>query len=149
MPCSSGPSGHSLPTSIPCDDWPETRTRNADVTAMTTTVGAHDAKAHLSEYLHAASRGERIVVEQRGKPVAALVSIEDLRRLEQLDPHPVEQVLPAGHGEAAKEAQYRRAMEEAGLIVQYPSGEPVPREAYQPIEIEGPPLSEQIIADRR
>jgi hypothetical protein len=40
-------------------------------------------------------------------------------------------------------------MEEARLIVQYPTGEPVPREAYQPIENRGATAFWEIIADRR
>ncbi len=30
-------------------------------------------------------RGERVILERRGKPVAAIVSLEDLRRLEELE----------------------------------------------------------------
>ncbi len=41
----------------------------------------------LSELLaRVAYARERVVVERKGKPMAALVSIEDLRRLEALDP---------------------------------------------------------------
>lgn len=43
----------------------------------------------------------------------------------------------------------RRSMEEAGLIVQWRSGPVVPRSDYQPVVIAGPPLSEQLIAERR
>ena len=40
-------------------------------------------------------------------------------------------------------------MEKAGLVTQWPTGEPVPISERQPIAVEGPPLSEQIIAERR
>lgn len=43
-------------------------------------------KAHLSEFIGRVAYGrERLLVLRRGKPVAALVSVEDLRRLEALD----------------------------------------------------------------
>ena len=45
-----------------------------------------EVKARLSEYVSlSASRGDRIVITRRGKPVAALVSLEDLRTLSQAD----------------------------------------------------------------
>lgn len=45
------------------------------------TVGVAEAKAKLSELLgQVAHRGERIVLQRRGKPVAALVPMEDLER---------------------------------------------------------------------
>jgi prevent-host-death family protein len=47
------------------------------------TVGVAEAKAKLSELLgQVLHKGERIVVRRRGKPVAALVPIEDLERTE-------------------------------------------------------------------
>lgn len=46
-------------------------------------VGAAEAKAHFSDLMaRVAHGGERFVVERRGKPVAALVGMEDLERLE-------------------------------------------------------------------
>ena len=43
-----------------------------------------EIKASLSEYLNRAAYGrERIVVVSRGKPKAAIIGIEDLRRLEE------------------------------------------------------------------
>ncbi|CAN5671809.1 hypothetical protein BH24ACT21_BH24ACT21_10440 [soil metagenome] len=99
-------------------------------------VGTHEAKTHLSEYLNRVHyRGERIVIERHGKPVAALVGMEDLERLEE----PSE----------SDEDRYRRALEEAGIKVTYPTGERVPRERRRLIEVKGRPLSEQIIAERR
>ncbi len=98
-------------------------------------VGTYEAKTHLSEYLNRVRYGgERIVIERHGKPVAALVSTEDLARLESS----AEDV----------EERYRRALKEAGIEVTYPSGKRVPRERRR-IQVEGIPLSEQLIADRR
>lgn len=48
-----------------------------------------DAKKHLSELMsRVAYNQERFIIERRGKPMAALVSIEDLARLEQDTPAP-------------------------------------------------------------
>lgn len=45
-----------------------------------------DVKARLSEFISRVAFGrERLIVLRRGKPMAAMVSIEDLRRLEALD----------------------------------------------------------------
>lgn len=46
---------------------------------MVKKVSASEAKAQLAELvLGVAYRGDRVVIERRGKPVAALVSVEDL-----------------------------------------------------------------------
>ncbi|MGQ9554246.1 MAG: type II toxin-antitoxin system Phd/YefM family antitoxin [Anaerolineae bacterium] len=50
------------------------------------TVSVKEAKAALSEYLNRAAYGqERIIISSRGKAKAALISIEDLRRLEEAE----------------------------------------------------------------
>jgi prevent-host-death family protein len=49
-------------------------------------VSVADAKSHLSELISRSAHGhERIVITRRNKPVAALVSLDDLQRLEQQD----------------------------------------------------------------
>lgn len=104
-------------------------------------VGTHEAKTHLSEYLNRVRYGgERIVIERHGKPVAALVSTEDLARLEE------------GPSRSAEE-KYREALEEAGVRVTWTgeveeTTERVPRKR-QLVKARGVPLSEQIIRDRR
>jgi prevent-host-death family protein len=114
---------------------------------MSTRVGVHEAKTHFSEYLNrAAYRGERIVVERHGKPVGALVSVADLRRLEASDGGGGE---GGAAGEAARQGRFRRLLEEAGLVVQWSTGDPGPLSEYRPIAVQGPPVSEQIIAERR
>jgi prevent-host-death family protein len=51
-----------------------------------TTTSISELKSALSEFLNrAAYGGERIIVSSRGKPKAAVISIEDLRRLEELE----------------------------------------------------------------
>jgi prevent-host-death family protein len=48
------------------------------------TVGAAQAKAHFSAILaRVAFGGEQYVIERRGKPLAALVSMDDLEKLRQ------------------------------------------------------------------
>jgi prevent-host-death family protein len=45
-----------------------------------------DVRNTLSDFLNRASyRGERIIIERRGKPVAALVPLSDVERLEELE----------------------------------------------------------------
>jgi prevent-host-death family protein len=51
---------------------------------MARRIGAAQAKAHLSDLMVRVARtGEPFLIERRGKPVAALVSVDDLERLEQ------------------------------------------------------------------
>ncbi len=50
------------------------------------TVSVANAKSHLSELIAKSSFGhERFVITRRNKPVAALVSLEDLQAIEQLE----------------------------------------------------------------
>lgn len=59
------------------------------VTMKVTTIGAFDAKTHLSQLLDRVERGEEIEITRRGQPVARLVPCEakhdgeSLRRLVQ------------------------------------------------------------------
>ena len=50
---------------------------------MAEKIRVTEAKAHLSALMaRAGYGGERFVIERRGKPLAALVGVEDLERLE-------------------------------------------------------------------
>ena len=52
---------------------------------MTSTT-VSEARNNLPELLNRVGEGqERILIERHGKPIAALVSLEDLRRLEALE----------------------------------------------------------------
>lgn len=98
-------------------------------------VGTYRVKTHLSEYLNRVRYGgERIVIERHGKPVAALVSTQDLERIEA----PSED----------DEERFHRALAEAGIRVTRPTGKPSKRERRL-IEVRGKPLSQQIVDDRR
>jgi prevent-host-death family protein len=45
-----------------------------------------DVRNTFSDYLNRASyQGERIIIERRGKPIAALVPLADIERLEELE----------------------------------------------------------------
>ena len=45
-----------------------------------------EIKSHLSEFLAVSHKeGKRIIVTKRGKPYAAIISIDDLTNLEQMD----------------------------------------------------------------
>ncbi|MBI2478466.1 MAG: type II toxin-antitoxin system Phd/YefM family antitoxin [Planctomycetia bacterium] len=49
-------------------------------------VSIREVRDNLADVLNRASyRGERIILERRGKPVAAIVSIEDVELLERLE----------------------------------------------------------------
>jgi prevent-host-death family protein len=51
---------------------------------MTESVSVAEAKSRFSELVNRASYGrERFLIERRGKPVGAIVSAEDLARLEE------------------------------------------------------------------
>lgn len=58
---------------------------------MTKTVSAAQAKAQLSALVaEVAYGGDHVVIERRGKPLAALVSISDLERLQEGQPSAME-----------------------------------------------------------
>ncbi len=47
------------------------------------TVGIRELKAKLSEYVRRAANGERIVISDRGRPVAHLVGLGSVSTIEQ------------------------------------------------------------------
>lgn len=115
---------------------------------MATRIETHEAQEHFSEYLdRTASRGERILVERCGRPLAALVSVEDLIRLESLEQSAANR--DAHTVQTAAETPLAQAMKAAGIVVQPPVGESVPLNERKILRVAGPPISDQIIADRR
>ena len=46
-------------------------------------VGVRELKNHLSEYLQRVRRGERVVITERGKPIAALHSLAEADEAQQ------------------------------------------------------------------
>lgn len=83
-------------------------------------VSVKELKAHLSEYLKRAGRGEQIVVTQRGREVAELGPLTETRR-------------------ALKSLQ-------AQGKIQWSGGKPA---GVQGIAVRGRPISETVIEDRR
>ena len=82
-------------------------------------VSVSRLKNALSEYLNrAAYGGERIVIASRGKPKAAVISIADLRRLEELeDAQAAREALAAYQaGETAPYEDFRTNLAAEGLI---------------------------------
>lgn len=56
---------------------------------MAKRISAAQAKAHFSALVaQVAYGGEHYLIERRGRPLAALVSVDDLERLQQLRPAP-------------------------------------------------------------
>ena len=51
---------------------------------MTRTRSVADAKAHFTECLRQTEHGDHVIITRHGQPVAALVSLAELRRLEAL-----------------------------------------------------------------
>jgi prevent-host-death family protein len=50
------------------------------------TISVAEAKSHLSELLaKCAYKNEKLIITKRNKPIAALVSMDDLRKIEQYD----------------------------------------------------------------
>jgi len=88
-----------------------------------TTVGVRELRERLSQYLHRVARGERVVVTQRGEPIALLVP-----------PNPVEQ-------EQGLHAMVREG--EAAWTGGKPTG------ARCPISVKRGSLARTILEDRR
>jgi prevent-host-death family protein len=77
-----------------------TETKIRDEIRNMTTMTISDARNNLPELLNRVGYGqERILVERHGKPIAAIISLEDLRRLEAIE-------------DAFDSAVLRRAVEE-------------------------------------
>ncbi len=56
---------------------------------MASKISAAEAKAHLSDLIaRVAYGGEHYIIERRGKPMAGLVSVQELNRLEEQPPAP-------------------------------------------------------------
>ncbi|MBW4559808.1 MAG: type II toxin-antitoxin system Phd/YefM family antitoxin [Mojavia pulchra JT2-VF2] len=65
-----------------------------------TVTSASEARANFQELINRAEyRGDRIVIQRHGKPVAAIIGLEDLKLLEAIE-------------DAIDSAELRRAVEE-------------------------------------
>jgi len=114
---------------------------------MTTTIDARDVAAQLGELLtRTQNEGERFLIERDGQPVAALVP---LAALNQRNVQEGGEAAAAQATEQEKEEALRLALEKKGLLRPRQPGPVVPFSERAPIKIEGKPLSETIIEDRR
>lgn len=52
--------------------------------ATSKSVAMVDAKTHLADWVRTAESGEPVVITRHGKPVAALVAVEEIERLSAL-----------------------------------------------------------------
>jgi prevent-host-death family protein len=75
-----------------------------------TTVGAYEAKTHLSSLLERVAKGESITITRHGEPVAMLVPTAASQRL---DPQAaVEKLLEFGRGRTLGDLTIREMIEE-------------------------------------
>jgi prevent-host-death family protein len=82
-------------------------------------VSVAQLKNELSEYLNrAAYGGERITVTSRGKPKAAVVSVADLERLQELEDAQAAREALAAHraGETRLYEPFRAELVDEGLL---------------------------------
>lgn len=78
---------------------------------MTIKVGALEAKNRFSELMETvAYTKERVLIERRGKPLAAMVSVADLQRLEALESRDATQARVKAFDDWLAEADRIRAM---------------------------------------
>jgi prevent-host-death family protein len=81
------------------------------------TINVADARKQFSELIASvAYTGKRVLVERRGKPMVAIVSIEDLKRLEELaeDKAAIRQQRMAA---LARAAALRQELEKNGILL--------------------------------
>lgn len=82
-------------------------------------VSVSRLKNALSEYLNrAAYGGERIIVASRGKPKAAVISVADLERLEELEDAQAARKAMAAYqaGDTVPYAEYQAELVAEGLL---------------------------------
>jgi prevent-host-death family protein len=92
------------------------------------TISTRRLKDRLSSYLHRAEAGERVVVLRDGKPVAALVSVEDAGALDE---------------------EARLAALAARGVVTLPRRRDEKAFTGRPVPARGKPASAMVIEDRR
>lgn len=81
-----------------------------------TRLSATEARQEFSEAINrVAYGGERVIVHRRGKDVAALVSIEDLRFLEELEDRMDVEAARAAMAEEGESVPWEQVKAELGL----------------------------------
>lgn len=90
------------------------------------TVGVRQVKNNLSRYLASVKRGKTVLITERGRPIARLVS------------------------EPSRQPTYREKLSSLAArgVVELPRAE-LKRRRFKPLSLAGKPLSQMILEDRR
>jgi prevent-host-death family protein len=83
---------------------------------MTTTVSTSKARDDFAEMINqVAYRGERIVLDRHGKPIAAIIPIDDLAFLEELENRMDIEAAKRALAESDERIPYEKLRQELGL----------------------------------
>jgi prevent-host-death family protein len=82
---------------------------------MTTTVSTSKARDDFAEMINqVAYRGERVVLDRHGKPIAAIIPIDDLAFLEELENHMNVEAAERALAESDERIPYEKLRQELG-----------------------------------
>jgi prevent-host-death family protein len=83
---------------------------------MTTTVSTSKARDDFAEMINrVAYRGERVVLDRHGKPIAAIIPIDDLAFLEELENRMDIEAAKRALAESDERIPYEKLRQELGL----------------------------------
>jgi prevent-host-death family protein len=83
---------------------------------MATTVSTSKARVDFAEMINqVAYRGERIVLDRHGKPIAAIIPIDDLTFLEEIENHMDIDAAKRALAESDERIPYEKLRQELGL----------------------------------
>jgi prevent-host-death family protein len=83
---------------------------------MATTVSTSKARIDFAETINlVAYQGERVVLDRRGKPIAAIIPIDDLTFLEEIENHLDVEAAKRAFAESDERIPYERVRQELGL----------------------------------
>lgn len=83
---------------------------------MATTVSTSKARIDFAEMINqVAYRGERVVLDRHGKPIAAIIPIDDLTFLEEIEARMDVEAAKRALAESDERIPYERIRQELGL----------------------------------
>jgi len=83
---------------------------------MATTVSTSKARVDFAEMINqVAYRGERIVLDRHGKPIAAIIPIDDLTFLQEIENHMDIDAAKRALAESDERIPYKKLRQELGL----------------------------------
>lgn len=83
---------------------------------MATTVSTSKARVDFAEMINlVAYRGERVVLDRHGKPIAAIIPIDDLTFLEEIEERMDVEAAKRALAESNERIPYERVRQELGL----------------------------------